>query len=360
MLRVVVFWSNLDVVNWSVTNVSYMIIHLKSQYRKFPMMSMKLIPAAVLLAVMGVAQAEVSVYGLLDVSYGKNFDDSAAGKDARLHSGGDGAEGNKNDNSSQGNSTTKVGLKGGMDVGAGLKANFQLETAGITREFRVGAENGSPFFNRQAWAGLSGGFGEVRFGKQDSVVFQTMVGFDFNGAANAVAAQGASGAATWGAGRQSGSLQYISPVVNGFKAQIGYVAKDADLVQNNKSSTSLGLTYAAGKFSVAVAGESKRFETGDDFSSVAGSYDFGIVKAMVGYANGGVNAKGSTVGLVAPVAGYNIGLNYSKNTDTSTAATELFVNREVFKNTYGYLDLGYKDANGNKNNAYAAGVIYTF
>lgn len=320
----------------------------------------KLIPAAALLAVMAAAQAEVSIYGLIDVSYGKNFEDSINGKDARLHSGGDGAEGNKFDSSSQGNSTTKLGLKGSHEVGTGIKVNYQFETAGITRELRVGAENGSPFFNRQAWAGLSGGFGEVRFGKQDSVAFQTMVGFDFNGAANAVSAQGNSGAATWGTSRQSNSLQYISPNLSGFKAQIGYVAKDPDAKQNDTATTSLGLTYTAGPFAVAVTGETKRFDARDNFSSVAASYDFGVAKVMAGYANGGVGAKGSTVGVVAPVAGYNIGLNYSKNTETSTAATEFFVNREIFKNTYGYLDLGYQDANGTKNNAYALGVIYTF
>ena len=329
------------------------------------MLVKNLIPVA-LLAVMGVAQAEVSVYGLLDVSYGKNFADSANGTDARLHSGGDGTEGDKSSNSSQGNYTTKLGLKGGLDVAAGLKANFQLETAGITREFRVGAENGAPFFNRQAWAGLSGGFGEVRLGKQDSVVFQTMIGFDFNGAANTVSAQYFSGVSTRGAPRQSGLLQYISPVMSGFNVRVGYVAKDADLKQNDKSTTALGLSYTTGMLSVAVAGETKRFDAGDDFASVAGSYDFGIVKVMAGYANGGFGldgkspAKGSSVGLVAPVAGYNIGLNQSKNTETSTVVTEVFINREVFKNTVGFLNLGYKDANGTKNNAYAAVMNYSF
>ncbi|MDP3037825.1 MAG: porin, partial [Rhodocyclaceae bacterium] len=93
----------------------------------------KLLPLAILLGAMGTAHAELAVYGLVDISYGKNIADDAANKSARLHSGGD-------DGSSQGNSTTRVGLKGSTDIGSGLKANFKLETAGIDRDLRIGKE----------------------------------------------------------------------------------------------------------------------------------------------------------------------------------------------------------------------------
>ena len=334
---------------------------------KYFNMMKKLIPAAVLLTVMGAAHADLTFYGLIDMSYGKNIADDAAGKSATLHSGGDGAEGSKSDYSSQGNSTTRVGLKGNAEVTSGIKANFQLETAGITRDLHVGPEDGSlPFFNRQAWAGVSGNFGEFRFGKQDSVTFQTMAGFDFNGAANAASAQGNVAAAPWLPGRQAHSLQYISPEMNGFKAQAGYVSKDDAILANGNApaaSTSLGLSYTAGKFAAAVAGETKRTEQGDSFASVAASYDFGVAKVMASYANGGTDKKGSSIGVVAPVAGFNVGLTYAKNTDTQAVGTEFYVNREVFKNTYAYFDFGNVDKDTNtsqKGNAYAVGVIYTF
>jgi len=324
------------------------------------MMMKKLIPAAVILACMGAAQAQVSIYGLIDVSYGKNVADDFAGKKATFHSGGDGAEGVSTDNSSQGNSATKVGLKGSKEVATGLKANFQLETGGITSDGEVNP--GGPFFNRQAWLGLSGGFGEVRLGKQDSVVFQTMVGFDFNGAANAASAQGNSGAGTWATGRQSRSLQYISPSMSGFKLQAGFVPEGNAV--GDKANYSLGLSYAAGPFAAAIAGESKRTDAGNSFGSIAGSYDLGVAKVMVGYADGGTDAKGASVGVVAPVAGFNIGLNYSKNSDTDVTATEFFINREIFKNTYAYFDYGHVSANKTstnvRGNAYALGAIYTF
>jgi len=213
---------------------------------------------------------------------------------------------------------------------------------------------------------LSGSFGEVRLGRQDSVAFQTMIGFDSNGAANMASAQSNAGVATWGPERQTSYLQYIAPEMNGFKAQVGFAAKDSDGKESDKANYAFGVTYTAGPLSAAVTAETARFEAGTSFSSVAASYDFKVAKAMLGYANGGTNAKGATIGIVAPVAGYNVGLNYSKNSESTAAATEFFVNREVYKNTYGYLDIGTKSVDtvgaalATKNTGYAVGVIYTF
>lgn len=316
----------------------------------------KLIPAAALLAAMGSAHAGLDFYGLVDLSYGKN--ENVNNQGSRFHSGGDDGG---NGGGSQGNSTTRIGLKGGMDIGNGLKANFKFETAEIDRNLDVG-KNSKTVFARQAWAGLSGGFGEFRFGRQDSVPFQVMAGYDFNGAANAASALGNSGIAPWGRGRQTKSLQYISPNMGGLTAQLGYAGKE-DGVANAKAATSAGLTYAAGKFSVSVAAESKRTNGGENFAGVAGSYDFGVVKVMAGYSDGfyGTNWRGPSVGFVAPVAGFNIGMHYGKNSVSKADASEFFINREIFKNTYAYLDYGHLDNNNAPSTkAYALGVIYVF
>ena len=83
------------------------------------MMLKKLIPAAALLALAGAAQAQVSIYGLVDVAMAKSLTDDAATpkKDGTLIFGG--------------NSATRVGLKGSTDLGSGIKGNFQLESSGI-------------------------------------------------------------------------------------------------------------------------------------------------------------------------------------------------------------------------------------
>ena len=154
-------------------------------------MKRSLLSALVLAGFAGAASAQVSLYGLLDVSFGKSIADDAAKKASDFHFGGDGDAASAG--SSQGNSTSRIGIKGSSDVGSGVKANFKLETNGIKSSGDVPA----PFFNRQAWVGFSGGFGEVRLGRQDSVPFQTMIAYDFNGASNGVSALGYSAVAPW-------------------------------------------------------------------------------------------------------------------------------------------------------------------
>lgn len=153
-----------------------------------------------------------------------------------------------------------------------------------------------------------------------------------------------------------------TPTVNGFKAHLGVAARE-DGVDDAKAASSGALTYAAGKFSVSVAAESRRTHGGESFTGIAGSYDFGFVKVMSGYSKGfyGTKGKGPSVGFVAPVAGFNVGMHYGKNSETKVDATEFFVNREIFKNTYAYLDYGHLDNhNAPSNKAYALGVIYVF
>jgi predicted porin len=316
--------------------------------------------AALLLA--GVANAQVSVYGLVDLSYGKNELVTGKGSKADFHSGGD-------DGSSQGNSTTRLGVSTSTEVAPGIKANTKFETNGITSSGDVPA----PFFNRQAWAGLSGSFGEVRLGKQDSVVFQTQAPFDFNGAANAASAFVNSGVAAYLPGRQDRSLQYISPVFSGVKVQVGFQPEGN--VAGAKSNYSIGATYTLGGLSIGAAAETKRTATSENFGSLAATYDFSVVKVMASYTDGGTLTKGGTgkgagVGITAPVAGFNVGLNFGRNSDTQDKALEVFANREVFKNTTVYLDLGRLDTKGTnpifttltsgKYSTYALGMIYAF
>jgi predicted porin len=313
-------------------------------------MNKSLLSALVLAGFAGAASAQVSLYGLLDVSFGKSIADDAAGTASDLHFGGDSGSG-------QGNSTSRIGIKGSTDVGSGVKGNFRLETNGITSD---GAIPG-PFFNRQAWVGFSGNLGEIRLGRQDSVPFQTMIGYDFNGASNGVSALGYAGVGAWGPtlARQSRSIQYILPAMSGFTAQFGLVPKGT--VAGAKSTASVGVTFAQGAFSVSGALETKRATGGSDFKSLAASYDLGVAKLMVATANGGATAKGQSFGVVAPIAGVSVGMLYGKNSGTKGSAWEIFANKEILKNTYAYAEIGKADAKtGTDGQGMAIGLIYTF
>lgn len=327
----------------------------------------KVLPAAILLGLAGAAQAQVSIYGVIDVSYGKN--EFVGDTKATLHSGGD-------EFSSQGNSTTRIGVKGSTDVGSGVMANFRFETGGI--DSAGGVNGGGNFFNRQAWFGLSGAFGEVRAGRQDSIPFQVMGQFDFNGQSNGVTSA-YSGVGVWATNRQSRALQYISPDMGGFKAQLGIAPKDGDNNTGNavpassateKATSSAAVTYAAGDLLLGASYESKRTTTSEDFASVAATYDFKVAKVMAGYTDGPglfsgfARAKGPTLGVVAPVAGFSVGAHYAKdNRNDKDAVVELFVNKEVFKNTYGYAEFGRMSSDAaakDGDQSAAVGVIYVF
>lgn len=306
----------------------------------------KVLPAAILLGLAGAAQAQVSVYGLIDVNYSKN--EFVGEEKAKLHSGGDGG-GNGGDH---GNSTTRFGIKGSTDVGSGIKANFNLQSAGI--DANGGQGDSAYLFGRQAWLGFSGSFGEVRLGRQDSVPFQAMGEYDFNGQSNGVTSA-YSGVGVWATGRQSRSIQYMSPTMSGFSAHVGLQVngKDDPEVGNfngsgqvsdgvpytQKDAPSIAVKYAQGDLSVGAAYEGKRTSIGEDFASVAASYDFKVVKVMAGYTDAGNSASGPTVGIVAPVAGFTVGAHYAKNTEADKdAVLEVFVNKEIFKNTYAYVE----------------------
>lgn len=293
------------------------------------MMFKKLIPAAALLALAGAAQAETTVYGLVDVAFSKGL----TGK-PELISGG--------------NSTTKLGLKGDQAIASGLKATYQFE-AGVNSDL----QKRGTFFNRQAWAGVAGGFGEVRGGTQDSVAFQTMVPFNLNGDANLVSAFRAAPVAL-AEGRGNRSIQYIAPAVSGFVVQVGHQLE----YKGEKSTNAVGVTYTLDKLALAVTATSKATEGGKATSAAAASYDFGIAKVAGSYSPSKDAGKGYMIGVVAPVAGFNVGTQFAKNTTTNITATEFFVNKEIMKGTFAYADVLSKK--GEKSDAYAIGVIYTF
>ena len=145
---------------------------------------------------------------------------------------------------------------------------------------------------------------------------------------------------------------------------------------------SAGAKYATGPLSAAVSLQTKEDNTTKDFASAAGSYDFGVAKVMLGFADGGKFASGGTgrgvsTGFIAPIGSINVGALFGQNTDKNLKlqSLEVFVNTEIFKNTYAYAEVGtwktslavnplntlFNVTNGKtKGNGFAVGVIYTF
>ncbi|RJF99604.1 porin [Noviherbaspirillum saxi] len=119
-------------------------------------MKKSLLALAVLGAFAGAASAQtnVTIYGVADVGIQRIDTDTTSarwGLDSGIQSG------------------SRLGFKGSEDLGGGLSAIFTLES-GYNIDTGTSAQGGR-LFGRQAFVGLSGGFGAVKFGRQYTPIF---------------------------------------------------------------------------------------------------------------------------------------------------------------------------------------------
>lgn len=107
------------------------------------------------------AQSPLEVYGLLDVNLGvtSHFAEDG-GSVVRV--------------SSHGMNTSRLGFRGGEDLGAGTRAVYQLEM-GIAPD--TGAAD-SPLFKRQANVGIEGRYGRLVVGRSFTSVYDFMQAYD--------------------------------------------------------------------------------------------------------------------------------------------------------------------------------------
>ena len=110
---------------------------------------------------LGVSFADATIYGTLEQTYNESTT-TLGGKVISTKTGiGEYQTGG-----------SLIGFKGSEDLGSGLKASYLYEM-GVTLQTSASAPS-----NRQAFVGLSGGFGAVRIGKQYSASFLNAVAAD--------------------------------------------------------------------------------------------------------------------------------------------------------------------------------------
>jgi len=244
--------------------------------------------AAMAAASASFAQSSVTLYGVVDASLENVRGDKSV---TRV--------------SSDNLSSSRFGLKGTEDLGGGLKANFNLESP-VTVD--TGAAGTGAFWDRQAWVGVAGGFGEVRLGRTDTPIGDI--------AGNVLSAQAYDDLKILGtrAGvnyrRASNAVTYLLPtLVPGLSAQLQYSTgtgkPEAGEVAGDNVGRAYGLSvkYAAGPLSAGLGYQYAQDEKID--TTTAGSqkanatlvyagYDFGAAK-VTGYYNAETNPT-NTVG----------------------------------------------------------------
>ena len=160
---------------------------------------------------------------------------------------------------------SNLGFRGSEDMGGGLKAIFQLEGVASADTGAGGAEGGGYMFDRNTFVGISGGFGEVKLGRFDSV-FKEMgdkLGILNVSSGTPMSSSGVLRNVGFGTSsstarfheRLANSIQYESPEIGGFKAAIQLSLGEANVGIQDRKAWSYGVEYEVGPFEFAVAQE---------------------------------------------------------------------------------------------------------
>lgn len=257
------------------------------------------------------AQSSVTVFGVVDTGFQRVERDGAVGA----------SDVSTNRLASGLNRTSRLGFRGVEDLGGGLKAGFWLEMGistddGSGASTRIATNNQAPAavggggqgltFNRRATVGLTGGFGEVRLGRDGVVGLLTQESFDpfdANGVGSqrqvvyANAIQAGTNVTAVSSVRASNMINYFSPSFAGFTVDVGYAFNE------NPSAPSAGrengrlvtarLGYTIGKFNAKLGGTQIENAAGDYQEATFGvSYDFGIIKPAIAIHRNEVKAAG--------------------------------------------------------------------
>lgn len=246
------------------------------------------------------AQSSATIYGVVDAAIAvENVDAPATGRRVVLNSGNQ--------------SSSRLGFRGTEDLGAGLKAVFNLE-AGFAVD--TGATD-ALFFGRRSVVGLEGGFGAVTLGREYSPIASVAAATDILG-------QGFYGtnlsAFTTGrlSRRLSNSVSYKTPSFSGVTGSLVYSAgelatKLGDVMGGAVEYRSGPLYIGAGYHAV------ERLATGDDKEYALGAgYNFGFLDVKANYLVANQTGAGSkfkqfNVGASAPLGIGRLYANFQQN-----------------------------------------------
>lgn len=341
--------------------------------------------ACVLLGSSGAfAQANVTVYGAVDAAYNYYSSEGIS-------------------KSGMGNSqlsSAKLGFSGTEDLGGGLKAIFKLE-GGLANDSGTGkasntnnqvsgaapaAAGGQGFvFQRYAYVGLSGGWGELRLGRDYTAAFRAVSPADpfvTNGPADlttmALNLGNSNKQAT--TSNASNMIGYYTPPMNGFNATaqvfLGESASNA-VNANDGDGYSIRVGYTKGPWAASLGTQTTRGTVtattlGDySLSALSLTYDLGVAKlaftssneTLVKSAVATASNNSNMLGVTVPLGAAKLKASYvraSQNTgvagaaDTSGTLYGLGVDYDLSKRTTVYATYA-SVANGDGGKTYSAG-----
>ncbi len=179
---------------------------------------------------------------------------------------------------------SRVGIKGGEDLGGGLKAFFDLESS-------VSPDTGaarSTFWNRNAFVGLSGGFGKVSVGHQWNVADDYMCGYFVCAYYSPFLLQGFGALSDY----YDNTIKYTTPNMGGLEGGVMYSAGEDKTGKKSAGQKFQGaVNYSAGPLGLgAVVFSEKAYDSvgTNTMYALGASYDLGTAKLRLGVASADV------------------------------------------------------------------------
>jgi predicted porin len=289
--------------------------------------------------------------------------------------------------------TSRIGFRGTEDLGGGLRASFQLESSIRPNEGGLGSSNTTgQAFDREAWVGLSGSFGEIRMGRTDVTHAQDVD--TFTGQFNRISFHGTPRTGIDLGTDQDNVIRYTTPEFKGFQAQVGFANGNGSSATTDAGTDQRGafIRYYQGPLRLLAGwqkndGATKAAER--DFVTFGGSYDFGFVAIGASHSRGDnsttatVTSKVTTVSAKMPVGkgvnllgayhlcedgtqttgnkgeAYSVGVTKSLSKRTMLYAMHSTVKNEA-NSRFGLTVTGTPGADGQNTKTTTVGISHTF
>ncbi|MEQ5843954.1 porin [Paraburkholderia acidicola] len=310
------------------------------------------------------AQSSVTLYGVVDAGLlytSKTLNPATGGNAGHQFSFLD-----------SGSAASRFGIKGAEDLGGGVKAIFTLESGISTGTGAYSNSNGN-FFGRQAWVGLTGGFGTVQAGLQYSPFVLSLINMD----ARDVSYFGSGAVIYVGSVYTTGlfnpnAISYTSPVIAGFQgsAMMALGGQAGDFQAGRQYSGRLkyqfdGLTIDAALYSGNAGGSAATVPVPSTVAftgrTIGASYRFGALTLKAAYINlkiaGSFDSRvyeGGFSYLVTPALNVDAGVWYTRDGNNTTnhsilagLGTQYFLSKRTalyaqaaFVNNHGKMNTG--------------------
>ena len=237
------------------------------------------------------AQSSVTLYGIVDAAFVYTSKQPTGATPP--------AVGNRTGIEAGQLATSRWGIRGSEDLGGGMKANFTLESGIGNDTGTSGGSFGTPstasLFERNATVGVSGGFGAVTLGRQNTLAVDAVASVDPIGlsqpginpnisysALNNAGLFGAFGTNLGGSAlRQNNSIRYALPTMSGFSGAAMYGFGEQAGNQSANSYFGLVGAFNAGPITASLGfNQLKNATNTDKVTLIGGGVKYAISNAF--------------------------------------------------------------------------------